>query len=88
MGKKKPVARHEVWLIEWFDAHDAPSEWVEPSAMAVDRRLVQSVGFRVESGSDSDSDHVLLVTSDDGANHLSNGIFIPKVNIHRQCRLK
>ena len=88
MAKKKPDARHEVWLIEWFDAHDAPSEWLPQSSLTVDRRLVQSVGFRVESGSDSDSDHVLLVTSDDGANHLSNGIFIPKVNINHQRRLK
>jgi len=85
MSKKKPKLRHEVWIVEWFDAHDAPSEWGPLDSVRVDRRLVQSVGFLLESV--SDVDHLVLVTSDDGNNHVANGIIIPRVNVVSRRKL-
>ena len=81
--KKKPKARHEVLLVEWFDAHDGPSDWTHVSEYKVEETLVQSVGFKVHE----DKKYILLAASDDGNHHIGGGIVIPKVNIVKTKKL-
>lgn len=85
MAKKKPQPRHQVWLIEWFDAHDLPADrWMRSEDVRVDRRLVQSVGFLIDDDADG---HTVLVGSDDGADSVTGGIVIPNVNVTARRRL-
>ena len=76
MGKN-PKPRHKIYLVEWFDAHDGPPDWVRINEYKVDETLVQSVGFLVHE----DERYITLVTSDDGHSSVGGGIVIPRVNI-------
>ena len=80
---KKPKARHEILLVEWFDAHDGPSDWTHVSEYKIEETLVQSVGFIVHE----DDRYITLATSDDGNKHIGGGIVIPKVNIQKKLKL-
>lgn len=78
-------ARREVWLIEWFDAHDFAYEWTDVKDVKGDPKNVQSVGFLVEPS--PVPGYVTLVTSDDGDGFVANGINIPLVNIVNRVKL-
>ena len=80
---KKPKARHDVILVEWFDAHDGPLAWVHTEEYEVEETLVQSVGFKVHE----DDKYLTLATSDDGNKYIGGGIVIPKVNIVKKTKL-
>jgi hypothetical protein len=88
MAKRKAQLKpcREVWLVEWFDAHDGPVAWTAPEEVTVDRVLVQSVGFLLPEASGAE-DHLRLVTSDADGEHVSGGINIPKVNVTSMRKL-
>ena len=78
-------SRHDVWLVEWFDAFDVCNHWCDLKSLDVDCTLVQSVGFLVEPN--PISGYLTLVTSDDGDGNVSNGINIPLVNVINRVKL-
>ena len=77
--------RHQVWLIEWFDAHDVSYDWCDIKSLDNDPCSVQSVGFIIDPP--PIPGYVTLVTNDDGDGNVSNGINIPLVNIINRIRL-
>lgn len=86
MFGKKLSSRHEVWLIEWTDAFDAPSAWTQVSDLtsALEVRNVQSVGFLAHGALDG---HTVLFTNDDGEGNVSTGIVVPNDMVVRRVRL-
>jgi len=83
---KRIVSRRPVYLIEWFDAHDAAPHWMPAHEVGVDRVLVQSVGFLLPDTPET-KDHYRLVTSDVYGDMVGGGINIPKVNVVRKMKV-
>jgi hypothetical protein len=79
-------SRHEIWLVEWFDAFDVCNDWVDLKCLDVAGTSVQSVGFLVKPN--PIAGYLTLVTSDDGDGSVANGINIPLVNVIDMVRLK
>ena len=75
----------EVWLVEWFDAHDLSYDWCHVDDLDSDPKNVQSVGFLVDPS--PVEGHLTLACNDDGDGSVANGINIPLVNVVAKMKL-